>query len=248
MVDRSRWERSPICRQTAGREDKRATLGLPKGADHKPRTEIAYLHTVIDDHSRVAYVEICSEEKSQIAVGVAVVPRRVRRTWSHRRAGPVRQRVGIPIPGMSRCLGSNSASSRKEPAPVGLRRAGRSIGSTALSATVGPTHASTPRKCRTPSCSTRSTGRLHSYTHHRAHSALARPATGHRTDQRARTSHLGRDGGDADEHRAAVLANSIDGHTGAALAVLLQERGDHCGDRQGVPRPHLHDEAATEST
>lgn len=44
---------------TAGRTDKRS-----------PRLGTAFLHTVIDDHSRVAYVEICSDEKADTAVGV----------------------------------------------------------------------------------------------------------------------------------------------------------------------------------
>ena len=30
----------------------------------------AFLHTVIDDHSRVAYVEICADEKAETAIGV----------------------------------------------------------------------------------------------------------------------------------------------------------------------------------
>ena len=34
------------------------------------RTGTAYLHTVIDDHSRVAYVEICDDEKAVTAIGV----------------------------------------------------------------------------------------------------------------------------------------------------------------------------------
>ena len=50
--------------------NKRATPGLPRGADHKPRTGKAFLHTVIDDHSRVAYAEICSDEKAATAVAV----------------------------------------------------------------------------------------------------------------------------------------------------------------------------------
>jgi transposase InsO family protein len=57
--------------------NKRATPGLPKGPDYKPRTGKAFLHTVIDDHSRVAYVEICSDEKAETAV--AVLERAV--TW-----------------------------------------------------------------------------------------------------------------------------------------------------------------------
>jgi transposase InsO family protein len=53
-----------------GLRNQRATPGLPRGADRKPRTGTAFLHTVIDDHSRIAYVEICSDEKAATAVGV----------------------------------------------------------------------------------------------------------------------------------------------------------------------------------
>jgi transposase InsO family protein len=53
-----------------GAANKGATAGLPRGKDYKPRTGIAYLHTVIDDHSRVGYVEICADEKGATAVAV----------------------------------------------------------------------------------------------------------------------------------------------------------------------------------
>jgi transposase InsO family protein len=53
-----------------GELNKRATPGLPKGNDYKPRTGTAFLHTVIDDHSRVAYVEVCADEKATTAVTV----------------------------------------------------------------------------------------------------------------------------------------------------------------------------------
>jgi transposase InsO family protein len=53
-----------------GDKNKRATPQLPKGNDYKPRTGIAFLHTVIDDHSRVAYVEICADEQAATAAGV----------------------------------------------------------------------------------------------------------------------------------------------------------------------------------
>src|SRR4051794_1361232 len=53
-----------------GAQNKRATPGLPKGKDYKPRTGKAFLHTVVDDHSRVAYVEICADEKAQTAATV----------------------------------------------------------------------------------------------------------------------------------------------------------------------------------
>jgi transposase InsO family protein len=53
-----------------GARNKLATADLPRGRDYKPRTGTAYLHTAIDDHSRVAYVEICSDETSQTAIAV----------------------------------------------------------------------------------------------------------------------------------------------------------------------------------
>ena len=53
-----------------GALNKRATPNLPKGRDHKPRTGRAFVHTVIDDHSRLAYAEICGDEKSDTATGV----------------------------------------------------------------------------------------------------------------------------------------------------------------------------------
>lgn len=53
-----------------GYTNKAATPGLPRGGDYKPRTGTAFLHTVVDDHSRVAYVEICSDEKAATAIAV----------------------------------------------------------------------------------------------------------------------------------------------------------------------------------
>ena len=53
-----------------GAANKWATPGLPRGKDYKPRTGTAFLHTVIDDHSRVAYVEICADEKAETAIAV----------------------------------------------------------------------------------------------------------------------------------------------------------------------------------
>jgi transposase InsO family protein len=50
--------------------NQRATPGLARGTDYKPRTGTAFLHTVIDDHSRVAYVETHTDEKAVTAVAV----------------------------------------------------------------------------------------------------------------------------------------------------------------------------------
>jgi len=39
-------------------------------AHYEPNVGTACLHTVLDDHSRVAYVEICADEKASTAIGV----------------------------------------------------------------------------------------------------------------------------------------------------------------------------------
>ena len=52
-----------------GAQNKRVTPGLPRSG-YRPRTGTAYLHTVLDDHSRLAYIEICPDEKAATAVGL----------------------------------------------------------------------------------------------------------------------------------------------------------------------------------
>jgi len=41
-----------------------------RGKDYHPRIGTAFVHTVIDDHSRMAYAEICTDEKAVTAIGV----------------------------------------------------------------------------------------------------------------------------------------------------------------------------------
>ncbi len=41
-----------------------------RGKRYRPAIGTSFLHTVIDDHSRVAYIEICSDETATTAVGV----------------------------------------------------------------------------------------------------------------------------------------------------------------------------------
>ena len=48
----------------------RANTKTRGGNRRAPLLGTAFLHTVIDDHSRVAYVEICQDEKGATAVGV----------------------------------------------------------------------------------------------------------------------------------------------------------------------------------
>ncbi|MAL07262.1 MAG: IS481 family transposase [Microbacterium sp.] len=53
-----------------GARNKLETPGLPRGSDRKPRTGTGFFHTVIDDHSRLAYVEEHDDERAETAVGV----------------------------------------------------------------------------------------------------------------------------------------------------------------------------------
>lgn len=52
--------------QTAHRTGERGD----RAKNWRPRIGIAFIHTVIDDHSRMAYAEICSDEKATTAIGV----------------------------------------------------------------------------------------------------------------------------------------------------------------------------------
>jgi len=52
------------------REKTARRINAPRNAWHNPLLGTAFVHTVIDDHSRVAYAEICSDEKAATAVGV----------------------------------------------------------------------------------------------------------------------------------------------------------------------------------
>lgn len=47
-----------------------ARTGARRSATHDPLVGTAFVHTVIDDHSRVAYAEICPDETAATAIGV----------------------------------------------------------------------------------------------------------------------------------------------------------------------------------
>jgi transposase InsO family protein len=55
-----------------GNKNKEATARRTgeRGKDYRPAIGTAFVHTVIDDHSRVAYAEICADEKAATAIGV----------------------------------------------------------------------------------------------------------------------------------------------------------------------------------
>ena len=53
-----------------GSKNRRSTPGLDRSKYHHELLRHAFVHTVIDDHSRVAYAEIHDDEKAETAIGV----------------------------------------------------------------------------------------------------------------------------------------------------------------------------------
>ena len=62
----SRTQSKHNAQQTARRTGDRGG----RAENWRPRIGIAFVHTVIDDHSRIAYAEICTDEKAATAIGV----------------------------------------------------------------------------------------------------------------------------------------------------------------------------------
>jgi transposase InsO family protein len=56
--------------RTQGDRHRAATPGKPRNVHHNPKMGTAFVHTVIDDHSRVAYAEIHDDETAATAIGV----------------------------------------------------------------------------------------------------------------------------------------------------------------------------------
>lgn len=55
-----------------GERNRETTSTRTKSRNHRyePRLGTAFVHAIIDDHSRVAYAEICADEKADTAIGV----------------------------------------------------------------------------------------------------------------------------------------------------------------------------------
>ncbi len=58
-----------VGRQQGGR-NRAATPGKKRSANHEPQMGTAFVHTVIDDHSRIAYAEIHNDETAATAISV----------------------------------------------------------------------------------------------------------------------------------------------------------------------------------
>lgn len=55
-----------------GKKNRAATPGKPRNRHYNPKIGTAYVHTVIDDHSRVAYAEVHDDETAVTAIAVLV--------------------------------------------------------------------------------------------------------------------------------------------------------------------------------
>lgn len=137
-----------------GDRNRAATPGKPNSKWHSPKIGDAFVHTVLDDHSRVAYTEVHDDGTARTAVEVLL--RAV--DWFAQR-GVTIERVlsdnGAPY--RSHLWGDTcealSITPKRTRAPTGRRRMARSSVSTARWLTGGPTPAVTPanRNAETPS-------------------------------------------------------------------------------------------------
>jgi Integrase core domain len=103
-----------------------------------PTIGTAFVHTVIDDHSRVAYAEIHDDETA--ATAITVLRRAVAwfaaRGVTVERVCPTTAPPTDPTPGATPA--PNSGSDPRRPGPTGPRRTRKSNASTATSPPAGP--------------------------------------------------------------------------------------------------------------
>ena len=158
----SRQQSRRNARETARRSGQRDN-------HYAPRIGTAFVHTVIDDHSRLAYAEICTDEKARHRHRCAAPSGGVvRRARGRRGAGLVRQRVGLPVlrlaRGLRRTADHLQADRPYRPQTNGkIERFHRTLSDRCAYARL---YASTEeRDAALP-------GWLYFYNHHRAHSAI----------------------------------------------------------------------------
>jgi transposase-like protein len=147
-----------------GDRNRSATPGKPKNAHYNPKMGHAFVHTAIDDHSRMAYAEIHDDETAATATGV------LRRAVAWFAARDVAVQRVLSDNGSAyrshlwRDVCAELGISTPAPGPTGHRRTARSNASTAPCPTGGDTPAATPQRpnvdrlCQHGSTSTTTTG------------------------------------------------------------------------------------------
>ncbi len=148
-----------------GEINKRSTPGLPRGADYKPRTGTAMLHTVIDDHFRVAYAK-STPTKPPLRCCAGPPPGSPTSASPSNESCPTTARPTAPTPGLT--LAPSWASSRNGPGPTGPeQRQNRTLPPHVAGgwAYAGFHSSETDRRAALP-------GWLRFYNHHRPHSSV----------------------------------------------------------------------------
>lgn len=147
-----------------GESHRAATPGKSRNPHYNVKMGTAFVHTVIDDHSRVAYAEIHDDETAATATAVL---RRAVAWYANAASPPCRCSPTTARPIAHTCGATpapSSGSPHATPGHTGPRRTGRSNGSTAPWPTAGRSDASTPashsagRPCTGSSTSTTTTG------------------------------------------------------------------------------------------
>jgi transposase InsO family protein len=163
FVSRQLGDRNAI--RTAHRTGERSD----RSKNYRPRIGIAFVHTVIDDHSRMAYAEICSDEKA--ATTIAVLQRAV--AWFAERGVTVERVLSDNGPAYrshawrDACTGLRITPKRTRPyrpqTNGKIERFHRTLADGWAYARLYPS---------TEQRNTALPGWLHFYNHHRAHSAI----------------------------------------------------------------------------
>ena len=131
-----------------------ARTGAPRNKHRKPLIGTCFVHTVIDDHSRVAYAEIHDDETA--ATAAAVLRNAV--AWFADRGVTVQRVLSdngscLPSPTCGATPAPSSASPRRRPGPTDPRPTARSNASTAPWPRAGPSRSSTtPSQPAAPLC------------------------------------------------------------------------------------------------
>ena len=118
--------------QLIGQANRRLTAGAERDRYHKPAIGYSYVHTAIDDHSRLAYSEVLPDRARRDRGRVLA---RAPRPGSPVRASTSRQCSPTTAPatvsGLPRRPGRHRRRRTSGPAPTGRRPTARSNGSTA---------------------------------------------------------------------------------------------------------------------
>lgn len=105
-----------------GNRNRAATPGVPRSKHRKPLIGKAFVHTVIDDHSCVAYAEI-HRDRGAAPGGVLV-----RRARHHYRTGALRQRLRLKVPRLAgRLRRAEHPGEENPPLPAADQREDRTL-------------------------------------------------------------------------------------------------------------------------